>query len=261
MAHEVRLEVFQGPIDLLLQLITRQRVDIYEVSLSTITDEYLSALAELEAPDLETATGFLVVAATLLELKSIRLLPGLGESASDQAALEERDLLLARLLECSTFTAAGRWLLAGLRAGADLHPREVNLEPRFSALRPNLKLKLKVSDVTAAAARILASAPVVVLDTSHVRPTMASVRDAIAELAAGLSDAGTATFESLCGRRQRIEVVVRFLGLLELFKAGAVTLSQSDRFGAIAATWTGEVDLATVLDEADEYAVTEGGAA
>ena len=126
MAHEVRLEVFEGPIDLLLHLITRQRVDIYEVSIATITDEYLQALGAMEGLDLEAATGFLVVAATLLELKSARLLPAPDrDDDGDLALLEERDLLLARLVECATFREAGAWLFAGLQRGTDFHPRDV----------------------------------------------------------------------------------------------------------------------------------------
>src|ERR687892_741338 len=109
MPHEVKLEVFEGPIDLLLHLITRQRVDIYDVSIATITEEYVAALEQMEGIDLETATGFLVVAATLLELKSARLLPGRSADDYDGKLLEERDLLLARLIECATYRRAGQW--------------------------------------------------------------------------------------------------------------------------------------------------------
>ncbi len=119
MTHSVNLEVFQGPIDLLLHLITRQRVDIYDISLTAITEEYLATVRSLEDLDLETATGFLVVAATLLELKSQRLLPGRSSDPdADLALLEERDLLLARLVECSTFRSAGEWISVGLEEGS-----------------------------------------------------------------------------------------------------------------------------------------------
>src|SRR5687767_14461181 len=110
MTYEVKLEVFEGPLDLLLHLITKQRVDIYEVSISTITDEYLRVLKGMGDFDLETATGFLIVAATLLELKSARLLPSVRWSEEDEKLLEERDLLLARLVECATYRDAGAWL-------------------------------------------------------------------------------------------------------------------------------------------------------
>src|SRR3990170_8750914 len=110
MAYEVKLEVFEGPIDLLLHLITRQRVDIYDVSISTIPDEYLKAVEQMTQLDLEIATGFLVVAATLLELKSARLLPSRRMDEAEAQLLEERDLLLARLVECTTFREAGVWV-------------------------------------------------------------------------------------------------------------------------------------------------------
>lgn len=259
MAHEVRTEVFEGPIDLLLHLITRQRVDIYEVSISQITDEYLRALEDMEGFDLETTTGFLVVAATLLELKSIRLLPSAAElDDADLRALEARDLLLARLVELSTFREAGMWLKGTMEEGERFYPREVPLEAPFSRLQPELVLRISPEDLVGAAARVFAPVEVPVLSTGHMSPITATVRDAIAELSSRLVREGACTFEELCGRRERIEVVVRFLGLLELFKAGAVELSQSGRFGSIAARWTGEVDAADVVAGAEEYSIEEG---
>ncbi|HWC14003.1 MAG TPA: ScpA family protein [Actinomycetota bacterium] len=256
MAYEVKLEVFEGPLDLLLHLITRQRVDIYEVSLSTITDEYLRAMAAIDELDLETATGFLVVAATLLELKSARLLPQRAGDEATSSLLEERDLLLARLVECATFREAGAWLAAGLREGARFHGREVALEDRFVDMAPDLLARIAPDHLAAAAARVFAPKPVIEWDTSHVSPIRASVADAIAELAETLKARERVSFGALCGRgTERIEVVVRFLALLELFKAGAVELDQADRFGDITALWTGEVDADEVLQEADEYSV------
>src|SRR5688500_12082253 len=138
MPYEVKLQVFEGPLDLLLQLITRQRVDIYEVSIATITDEYVKAIDAMGDLDLETATSFLVVAATLLELKSARLLPSMTWSEDDDKLLEERDLLLARLVECATYRDAGTWLAAGLAAGAGYHGRAVTLEPELTVAAPDL---------------------------------------------------------------------------------------------------------------------------
>ncbi len=138
MAYEVKLEVFEGPIDLLLHLITRQRVDIYEVSISTITEEYLEAVGSIEDLDLESATGFLVVAATLLELKSARLLPARSLDDADGQLLEERDMLLARLVELSTLREAGAWIAVGLEKGAVYMARTAGLEPQFVGLAPDL---------------------------------------------------------------------------------------------------------------------------
>jgi segregation and condensation protein A len=256
MPHEVKLEVFSGPIDLLLHLITRQRVDIYDVSLSTITDEYLGALERMEHLDLETATGFLVVAATLLELKSARLLPGPGGGEDlDQNLLEERDLLLARLVECSTFREAGTWLSVELDRSAFRFPRPPSLEERYVGLAPDVTLKIKLQEVLRAAERIFGVPPAPVLNTDHIHSITASVRDAISEMTGLLTSAGATSFEELCGPGiERIQIVVRFLGLLELFKAGAIDLQQHDRFGSITAVWTGDVAIEEVLVDVEEYA-------
>ena len=256
MPYEVKLEVFEGPIDLLLHLITRQRVDIYDVSLATITDEYVRALEGIEGLDLETATGFLVVAATLLELKSARLLPSTRTDEVDARLLEERDLLLARLVECSTFREAGAWIAGALASGEAFHGRSVALEPRFMDLAPDLLARISADDIASAAARVLAPKPVVRLDISHLAPIRASVRDAIGEVADRLRAGGAATLTELCSHvGERLEVVVRFLALLELFKAGAIELEQSDRFGDIQASWTGAADDADMAALADEYSI------
>ena len=253
MSHEVRLDVFAGPIDLLLHLVTRQRVDIYEVSLASITDEYLRAVAALDEIDLETATGFLVVAATLLELKSARLLPG-PDTGENDGLLEERDALLARLVECTTFRAAGSWLTMRLEEGAAFHPRSAGLEPQFVEVAPDLLARLSSSDLGRAAARALNKPPPPTLDTSHVAPIRASVADAIVDLARRLEGSPKRSFRDLCAHvTERIDVVVRFLGLLELFKAGAIELDQLSRWGDIEVVWTGEVDAHTVVAEAEDY--------
>ncbi|MEA2433200.1 MAG: segregation and condensation protein [Actinomycetota bacterium] len=256
MSLEVKLEAFEGPIELLLHLITRQRVSIYDVSLSTITEEYLAAVDGIEELDLEAATGFLVIAATLLELKSLRLLPERNHDATDPTLLEERDALLAKLVEVSTFREAGAWLGSRLSAGEGFVGRAVTLEDPYAALTPDPVDRLRVQDLAVAAARVLAERPIKEIDISHVTPIRASVRDAIAELAGALQRDGAGTFAGLClGVGSRIEVVVRFLALLELFKAGAVELGQAGRFGDITAEWTGDVQLEVLLDEVDEYGV------
>ncbi|MFN2389696.1 MAG: ScpA family protein [Actinomycetota bacterium] len=259
--YEVKLDAFHGPIDLLLHLITRQRVDIYDISLATITEEYLAAAAEIDGLDLERATGFLVVAATLLELKSARLLPAPERDGGDGHLLEERDRLLARLVECSTYREAGGWIAAALRASEDVHGRSVSMEPPYLDLVPDLLARTTAADLARAAARLLVPRPEPTLDMTHVAPIVASVRDAIVELAQRLRGGEATSFEDLCGTSERIEVVVRFLALLELFKAGAVDLDQRERFGAIAVSWTGEVDAQEVALEAEEYAALRKGAA
>ena len=256
MAYEVKLDVFEGPIDLLLHLITKQRVDIYDVSLSGITDEFMRAIEARTDLDLEAATGFLVVAATLLELKSARLLPRGAAEDSDAGLLEERDLLLSRLVETATYRAAGQWLWRGLEEGRSFHGRTAGLEPAFQDLAPDLLGSIDVHRLAATAGIVLSPRPELVLDTSHVAPTVVSVRATILELCQTLKHGSTLTFEELCRDAPgRIHVVVRFLALLELYKAGAIELDQSDRFGSIRACWTGEIDAAEVVEDADEYAI------
>ena len=255
MPHEVRLDVFSGPIDLLLHLITRRRVDIYDVSLAEITDEYLAWLSNAPELDLESATGFVVIAATLMELKSARLLP--HETGEDSASLlEERDLLLARLVECATFREAGSWIRGGMSAGELFHARAAGLEPQFVGVAPDLLAHVRVMDLAEVAGRLLTPRPQPELDTSHLAPIRASVRDSIELIAGRLADGRSWSFRQLCdGGTERIEVVVRFLALLELFKAGAVELDQADRWGDITVAWNGDVPLEEVVREAEEYAL------
>lgn len=259
MAHAVKLDVFEGPIDLLLHLITRQRVDIYEIPLATIASDYLAVVLEMEDLDLEAATGFLVVAATLLELKSARLLPSRERDPEDARLVEERDALLARLVECVTYREAGRWLAAGLEVGSRYWPRVAGLEPQFVGLAPDPLARTSLTDLARAAGRLLAPKPVPELDTGHVAPVLASVRDAILDLAAQLRGGRPATFRELCRTAaSRVEVVARFLALLELYKGGAIDLVQAHRFGDIRALWTGAVEVDSVLAEAEEYSLQKG---
>jgi segregation and condensation protein A len=243
----------------LLHLITRQRVEIYDVSLATITGEYLQVVSGLESVDLELATGFLLVAATLLELKSTRLLPAGPTEGSDLELLEERDLLLARLIECSTFREAGTWLASKLEEGAAFHGRSVPLEPQFLDVAPDLLERVTASKLGVTAGQALALKPIPQLDTSHLTPIRVSVRDAIAEVSGRLSSAGEMSFDELCaGSDQRMDVIVRFLALLELVKSGAVLLEQARLFGNIMARWTGEIEAEKVIRQADEYSMDQG---
>ena len=270
MAHEVRLEVFEGPIDLLLHLITRRRVDIYEVSLATITEDYLAAVAAAEDLNLDAATGFLVVAATLLELKSARLLPSVADESISSELLEERDFLLARLVECATYREAGMWISNQLvlgegffgRAGGSRHLEELGLVERPTlAARISEALADVTPDVLAKVAADALAPPVERrLDISHLAPITASVKDAIHQVAGLLSSRSPASFAYLSGgATNRIEVIVRFLALLELYKCGAVELEQAARFGDIVVSWTGEVAVSQVISDAEEYSLLPGG--
>ncbi len=242
MAYEVSTPVFEGPFDLLLHLILREQVDIYEVSLAPIVDAYLVHLERLQSLDLELTTEFLLIAATLVDLKARRLLPGRDDiELDDELALwEERDLLLARLLECKTFKDVAL-VFARLANDADRSfPRLCGPEERFAELLPDLMEGVTPERLRAAFVRVTGPRPVPVIDLFHVAPVRASVADAVTELVDELPRVGRIGFRRLTsGLVERLEVIVRFLALLELFKQGYVELEQGNRFGDIEIEWLG----------------------
>src|SRR3954447_584706 len=229
MAYDVQTEVFEGPFDLLLHLIMSQQVELYEISLSLIIDAYLAELDRMDAFDLDVATEFLLIAATLVQLKTRRLLPGDADTdLDDELALwEERDLLLARLVECKTFKDAAR-LLAGLAdVASHSFPRTAGLDERYHELAPDLLAGVPPADLAAAFRRAVAPRPVPSVDLEHVAPSRMSVTEAVAELVDELPRVGRITFRELTGSFvERLEVVVRFLAVLEIYKQGLIDLDQ-----------------------------------
>ncbi|MEA2703843.1 MAG: segregation and condensation protein [Actinomycetota bacterium] len=243
MPYEVSTDVYEGPFDLLLHLIARHEVDLYEISLSAIVDAYLAELDRMGPLDLDVATEFLVIAATLVELKSRRLLPGSTEDVleDDLALYEERDLLLARLLECKTFSGAGSALGRMIDAGARSSPRTAGPGPQFLALAPDLLAGVTPADLHAALERAATPKPVPRVDLFHVAPLRISVADAVDELWAMLPSAGTTTFRAITeGVPAGLEVVVRFLAILEMYKQGLIELEQATTFGELSIVWLGE---------------------
>lgn len=256
--YEVQAAGFEGPFDLLLHLILKEDVDIYEVSLAEIVNGYLAYLDRLEGMDLEVTTEFLLIAATLVELKSRRLLPVSDEMDLDEelALWEERDLLLHRLVECKTFKEAARSLQTRVSEAGRCYPRRLGPDERFSGLMPDLLAGVAPEGLRRAYLAAIAPKPVPKVDMDHVAPIRASVTDALTELAAELPRMGRVSFRRLTGDLvERLEVVVRFLALLELFKRGLVELAQVDVFGEITIDWIGPENAATALemDDADAY--------
>jgi len=237
MPYEVHTAVFEGPFDLLLHLITKQQVDIYDVSLADIVDAYLAELEHLTAAlDLEIATEFLLIAATLVELKTRSLLPGADDIDLDEelALFERRDLLLARLLECKTFKDAAAALARQLRVAARSVPRVVGPEEPYASLAPDPLDHVTIAQLHAAGLRALAPPPPPVVDLDHVAPVRASVRDAIETVMRLLPVRGSMSFRDLtAGVRERLEIIVRFLAVLELYKRGIVDLEQTATFGEL----------------------------
>ena len=248
---------FEGPFDLLLHLILKDDVDLYEVRLCEIVDAYLAEVARLEECDLEVSTEFLLIAATLVELKCRRLLPtDDGFDLDEELGLwEERDMLLARLLECKTFKDAAT-VLADLRMqAAKSLPRRAGLEEQFLALAPDPLAGMTAEKLRRAFLRVASEKPRPEVSLAHVSVAKASVTDAIAEFVERLPTSGPVTFRSLTEATvERIEVVVRFLAVLELFKQGLVELDQATSFGDLTVSWIGEAaDAELATSGADVY--------
>jgi segregation and condensation protein A len=240
--YEVQTPVFEGPFDLLLHLILREQVDLYELRLSVIVDAYVAQLEAMEGLDLDVATEFLLIAATLVELKAKRLLPGSDDVDLDEelALWEERDLLLARLLECKTFKDAALALAVLASDAGRSYPRTSGLEEPFLALAPDLLEGVDAPMLRDAYLRAIAPKPVPRVELQHVAPIRLSVTDAVEELLDELPRAGRLTFRRLTESLvEKLEVVVRFLAVLELYKQGLVDLDQVDNFGDLVISWIG----------------------
>lgn len=260
---EVTLENFTGPFDLLLSLITKHRLDITEVALAQVTDEFLAYLSAQGEWDLSRASEFLVVAATLLDLKAARLLPrGTVEDAEDLELLEARDLLFARLLQYRAFKELAAHLGERWAAEGRSYPREVPLEPHLAALLPELVWRVGREDLARLAAGVLgprAGPPEVSL--AHLHNPVVPVREQATLLVARLRRVRAATFRALTEDAGSTAVVVsRFLAVLELFREGAVAVDQARPLGELTVRWTGtgEGEVA-VGDDYDEPASDTGG--
>jgi segregation and condensation protein A len=239
---QVHLDVFEGPFDLLLALIAKHKLDITEVALSRVTDEFIGYIRALaDGWDLDQASYFLVVAATLLDLKAARLVPaGEVEDEEDLALLEARDLLFARLLQYRAYKEVAA-VFAGLMASAARRfPRRVPVEPRFAALLPEVLLGLGPAEFAGIAARTLAPKPPPVVSTSHIHAPQTTVREQTEIISGRLRQLGRATFRRLASDcAGTYEVVARFLALLDLYRDGAVSFEQLTALGDLYITWTG----------------------
>lgn len=236
MGYEVSTPTFEGPFDLLLHLITKQEVDIYEVSLASIVDAYLAELDRMIQVDLDIATEFLLIAATLVELKARRLLPGTTSDEFDEelARFELRDLLLANLLACKTFKDAAGAFVALMRAAERSVPRSAGPEEPFASLVPDPLGGVSLAQMRAAAQRALTPKSVPRIDLDHVAPIRVSVRDAIDTVLSAVPRSGKTSFRQLtAGVYERLELVVRFLAVLELYKRGVIDIEQSSSFGEL----------------------------
>lgn len=252
---QVRLTNFEGPFDLLLQLIFAHRLDVTEVALHQVTDDFIAYTREIGARlDLEETTAFLVVAATLLDLKAARLLPaGQVDDEEDLALLEVRDLLFARLLQYRAFKHVAE-MFAELEATAlRSYPRAVSLEDRFTELLPEVMLGVDAERFAQIAAIAFSPRPAPTVGLGHLHEVAVSVPEQARKLLEFLEARGSgqwATFSELvadCGAP--MEVVGRFLALLELYRSRAVAFDQSEPLGVLQISWTGERPMSEALVE------------
>jgi segregation and condensation protein A len=254
---EVHLDVFEGPFDLLLALISKHKLDITEVALSQVTDEFIAFISErADGWDLDQVSYFLVVAATLLDLKAARLLPsGEVEDEEDLALLEARDLLFARLLQYRAYKEVAATFAARMTAAARRFPRRVPLEPRFAGLLPEVFLGLGADEFARLAALALAPKPPPKVSTEHIHSPLISLREQARIISALLAKLGRASFRRLTANAAgNYEIVASFLALLELYREDAVSFEQVTPLGELYVTWTGHQDADSVdeLTESDD---------
>ena len=252
----VHLDNFEGPFDLLLSLIAKHKLDITEVALSKVTDEFIAHIkaAGTEPWDLEQTTSFLLVASTLLDLKTARLLPqGDVEDEEDLALLEARDLLFARLMQYRAFKLVASVLEKRMAGEATKYPRAVGLEERFATLLPEVLIGLGLAEFAALAAKALEPKPVLEFSMAHLHAPTVSVKEQAAIVVDRLRRQGTMTFRALAGDSpDMLTTVARFLSLLELFREGVVVFDQMSPLGELTVRWTGSEDgEVTITDEFD----------
>jgi segregation and condensation protein A len=237
---QVSLDNFTGPFDLLLTLIGRHELDVTEVALSRVTDDFIAYTAALgDDADLEETTGFLVVAATLLDLKAARLLPQAEvEDEEDLALLEARDVLFARLLQYRAYQQVAA-LFRELEASARLrYPRVVALPEHLASLLPPVQLGVDAAGFAEVAAAVFRPKPPPTVGLDHLHAPAVSVSEQVTILSGRLREAGTLSFAQLAAdAASGLEVVARFLAVLELYRAREVALDQSEAFAELAVRW------------------------
>lgn len=255
----VHLDAYEGPFDLLLQLIAKHKLDITEIALSEVTVEFIAHLKAMGPEgDLEQTTEFLLVASTLLDLKAARLLPQADvEDEDDLALLEARDLLFARLLQYRAFKLVAARMRERLEEESKRFPRSVALEERFATLLPEVLISVGPEELAALAARAMQPKMPQILSLAHLHAPQVSVRDQAVIVVERLRRGSALTFRALVADApDTLTKVARFLSLLELFREGVVAFDQATPLGELTVRWTGtedgEVEVSTEFDEGDE---------
>jgi segregation and condensation protein A len=259
---EVHLDQFEGPFDLLLGLIAKHKLDITEIALASVTDEFIAHIRRAQAADtdwdLGQASEFLLVAATLLDLKAARLLPQTSATDDDDFALiEARDLLFARLLQYRAFKDIAKAFAERMAIAGRMTARQAGLEPQFASLLPELVMGITPEQLAMVAARALTPKVPPTVGLEHLHVPQVSVREQATVLVDRLRRDRTATFRELVADAdETIVIVARFLALLELFKEGAIAFDQPEALGALTVRWTGadagDVDVSEEFDEVED---------
>lgn len=239
MTYAVKLDVFEGPLDLLLHLISKERVNVADICIADVTEEYLRATAALGEVDLETASSFLILAATLLELKSLKLLPSRSTVDPElRLLLEERDRLLHKLVVYATFKKVAVQLEARMSTNTGYHSRTAELPEELVPAAPDIFRGLTAEKLARAAVRALTPADQPSVDTSHITPITVSLEEMVEELRTRMEKERSGSFRQICSAAQsRIDVVIALLAVLELFKSQTVDIEQNDPFGEISITY------------------------
>ncbi|WP_432564529.1 segregation and condensation protein A [Kineococcus sp. SYSU DK003] len=272
----VRLDNFEGPFDLLLGLITKHQLDVTEVALARVTDDFIAHLRAASASeedfDLDEASEFLLVAATLLDLKAARLLPAADvEDPEDLALLEARDLLFARLLQYRAYKQVAALLSDRFEQASRRVPRAVAMEPHFEKLLPELVLTVTPEQFAAVAARALTPKPVPVVGLDHLHASAVSIREQATVVVDRLRRKEAVTFAELVqdageGELGTLVVVARFLAVLELFRERRVRLEQEEALGVLTVRWDRDAEAnqggaaAAVPSGLDEFEGAAGAA-
>ena len=256
---QVSLPEFEGPFDLLLGLIAKHKLDVTTLALSKVTDEFIAYIRAMgDSWDLDQASEFLVIAATLLDLKAARLLPAAEvEDEGDLALLEARDLLFARLLQYRAYKQVATDLGRRHAAAGRMFPRSVKLEPSFADLLPEVIINLTPEQFAALAVKAMTPKTPPEVSVTHLHGSKVSVREQVAVLIAKMREFRKASFQKLCeDAPDTLTIVARFLGLLELFREAAVMFDQPDAFAELTISWTGteEGELKVAVDEFDRSA-------
>lgn len=253
----VRLRNFEGPFDLLLTLISQHKLDVTEVALHRVTDDFIAYTKAMGAEmELEQTTAFLVVAATLLDLKAARLLPsGEVEDAEDLALLDARDLLFARLLQYRAFKQVAEMFGEMESAALRRYPRSVTLEDRYAGLLPEVMLGVGPEAFAQIAAAVFRPRPVPTVGLDHLHAPQVSVVEQAALVLELLKSRGVGTWttfhEIVADCPAPLHIVARFLALLELYREKSVEFEQPDPLGDLAVTWTGDGNTAVAVSDED----------